>query len=351
MLPYWLLFAVFAAGSLSNTVRTRPAAGGSIMLGAAAIFTMLMIGLRHETGGDWFNYLEIFNFTRYQNLGEILSSGDPGYLLLNWIAQRLGVGVHFVNLVCGIIFTWGLVRFARHQPNPWLTIAIAVPYLIIVVAMGYTRQGVAIGLLMAGIVSIIKGERIKFLILIVIAAAFHKSAVIILPLVALAVVRNRLLTYGAIALLGVMLFFTFLDSYMDRLFTSYVEEGMASEGTAIRVAMNLVPGVLFLLLGKRFQVTEFERKLWRNFSLAAVGSMAAVVLFEASTVIDRLALYIIPLQLFVLSRLPYAFLERGRTNLPLVLGVIAYSALIQFVWLTQATHAHAWLPYMLVPME
>lgn len=43
------------------------------------------------------------------------------------------------------------MRFARSQPDPWLAVLVAVPYLVIVVAMGYSRQAVAIGILLAGL--------------------------------------------------------------------------------------------------------------------------------------------------------------------------------------------------------
>jgi hypothetical protein len=66
---------------------------------------------------------------------------------------------------------------------------------------------------------------------------------------------------------------------------------------------------------------------------------------RSSVVVDRLALYLIPLQLVVFSRLPFAFAKGGKPNGLLTVGVIAYSATVQFVWLTSATHASYWLPY------
>ena len=66
--------------------------------------------------------------------------------------------------------------------------------------------------------------------------------------------------------------------------------------------------------------------------------------------IDRLALYLIPLQMFVLSRLPEAFGNGERPNGQVVLGVIAYSAIIQFTWLNYAQNSNFWIPYKLFPL-
>ena len=66
--------------------------------------------------------------------------------------------------------------------------------------------------------------------------------------------------------------------------------------------------------------------------------------------VDRLALYLIPLQLIVFARLPMVFGTEGRRNGQLTLAIIAYSALVQFVWLTSADNADYWLPYKVYPL-
>jgi hypothetical protein len=70
---------------------------------------------------------------------------------------------------------------------------------------------------------------------------------------------------------------------------------------------------------------------------------------EGSTAVDRLALYLIPMQLFVLGNLPHA-LSRGGTNRLILNAVIASSIAVQFVWLNYAQHAEAWIPYRLYPI-
>ena len=77
-------------------------------------------------------------------------------MLLNWFAGQNELGIWFVNTICGGIFSYGLIAFARSQPRPWLALAVAVPYLIIVVAMGYTRQAAAIGFVMLGLSALAK---------------------------------------------------------------------------------------------------------------------------------------------------------------------------------------------------
>ena len=271
---------------------------------------------------------------------------DPGYMLINWLSLNLGTDIWLVNLISAMVFTWGLARFAREQPNPWLAIVIAVPYLVIVVAMGYTRQAVAIGIILAGLARVHHHQSmVKFGLYVLFAATFHKSAVIILPLVAFAAARNRIVMVAIGAVMAAMLWYLFVSASIDTLMENYVVEEYDSQGAAIRVAMNLPPAILFLLYQRRFGLDAFSQKLWRNFAFAAIGALGLLMVMQSSTVVDRLALYLIPLQLYVFSRLPTVFSDKGRDNGQLTLALIGYSALVQLVWLTSATHADYWLPY------
>lgn len=345
MLPYWLLFSVFAAGAFQLRERRDHAITPLFLVAALLVF--IMVGLRYEVGGDWYNYLAILDGLRFYDLGEALFLSDPGYVLLNWATNQLGWDIWAVNLACALIFTWGLVHFARRQPNPWLACLVAIPYLVIVVGMGYTRQAVAISLMMMAIVAF-TGERfIRTLVLISLAVLFHKTALVLVLLLLLTIARSRTAIAGVMLLGGAILYYIFLGSSLERLVSNYEDANYDSAGAAVRLAMNIVPALIFLPLQSRFGFLEIERKLWRNFALAAVAAAVALLVFQSSTAVDRLALYLVPLQVVVFSRLPYMAGLNSSTRFTLIAAVIAYSAAVQFVWLQFATHADAWLPYQI----
>lgn len=343
MLPYWLLFLLPAFAALSPLKlnrRSQLLCWGLVWL----IFTLL-IGYRHEVGGDWFSYLFHLELRERASLASVLTGSDPGYYLINWVVAQLGGDIYSVNLVCGGIVMAGLARFARNQPLPWLTLAVAVPYLLIVVAMGYTRQGAALGLLMLGLVSLSKARLGWFVFWVMLGATFHKSAVLMLPIAALASTSNRmwsLFWVGLVSLLGAYLFV--FDS-ADRLWENYVEANYESQGGAIRVLMNAVPAVLFIMLHKRLQLSVAQARLWWWMSIFALVCIPLVML--SSTATDRVALYLIPLQLFVFSRL-HLLTSKSNVRAFIVVCVLGYYALVQFVWLVFASHSFAWLPYQML---
>ncbi len=350
MFPYWLLFTLFAAGAVQY-YRTAPLGRHTApLLGVMALVPVAIIGFRYQTGADWQPYLYIFEEISYLEFGQMLAIDDPGYNFVNWAASALGVQIWAVNLVCAAVFCWGLVVFCKEQPNPWLAFVVAIPYLVIVVAIGYTRQAVAIGLIMAAMVAWDRKRILRFGMFILIAATFHKTAVLALPLMAMSATRNRMVTAAVVLLFGFVLYRFFLVESVDRMLTNYVEAEYSSQGAAVRVAMNLVPAILYLLFHRRFELTEGQRRMWRYFSLAALATVAMLVLLPSSTAVDRIALYLIPLQLFVFSRLPSVFSNGGRPNGQITALVLGYSAMIQFVWLNYANHAEYWVPYKFWPI-
>lgn len=220
------------------------------MLGG--LFAAAMIGLHYQVGADWEAYRTMFSWTGFVGLDRVLSFGDPGYQLLNWLVQQLGFDLWLVNLVAGLIFTGGLVRFARAQSDPRLAMVVAVPYLVIVVGMGYTRQAVALGILMAGLAGVVRGGSVlRFAGYALAAALFHRTAVAVLPLI-FAAERNRLLNVLAGAACFALLYDLLLSPAMAGFVRNYIETEYSSQGAAIRVAMSLLPAVLFLLRPSAF---------------------------------------------------------------------------------------------------
>lgn len=315
-----------------------------VLLGV--LFTLL-IGFRYQVGADWVPYLLIHDAALGVPLSEAIDITDPAYALLNWLSGLAGGQIFLVNLVCGAIVMAGVIGFSRRQPLPWLALLVAVPYLIVVVAMGYTRQSAALGFQLLALVALMDGHVRRFVLLVAAGALFHMSALLLLPLAALAHSRNRAWTLVWVGLAGLGLSAVLLVDYLERLWQVYLVGQMLSEGGAIRVAMNALPAVLLLIYRKRLAPDENERRLWVWMAIFALACIP--LLGFASTAVDRVALYFIPIQLYVFSRVHRLFAD-GQLRSVAVLGVILGYGLVQWVWLSQARHAFAWLPYQFYPL-
>jgi hypothetical protein len=346
LIPYWIVFAFFALGCLFYDKNSPDQRVSHLGLALGFILVSVAVGLRYEVGGDWGNYIRIYRFTEFMELSDVFSREESLYLFLNWLAQKLSAEIWLVNVVSATIFAWGLFRLARVQPNPWLALLVATPYVIVVVAMGYTRQSVALGILMAGLATLIRGgSGIRFTLYVVVAALFHKTAVIGLPLALVGVGRNRLLNILFVGLSAYLLFEFFISSSLDRLVRNYVVSEFDSQGALIRILMCVLPALIFLWRAKAFRFNEVEQRLWLNFSLASLLCLALLSLVSSSAPIDRMALYLTPLQIAVLGSVPGVYLSDRLGTL----AVGVYSAAALYVWLNYADWAFRWVPYHLYP--
>lgn len=353
MLPYWLLFFVPALAALASSPLMRVRNDGTRPLRIDATWILvitvltIVIGFRYHVGGDWGNYFRYLFGAQNLNFSDLVGREDPGYWALNILSTQLGLGIIGVNTFGAFLFSIGLVLFCRSLPRPWLALACAMPYLVIVVAMGYTRQSIALSFMMIGLVMLSRQRFVLFALWVLSGALFHKSAVVIIPIAALTISKNRFVTMLLVAGATAIGYVTLLADSARHLIDTYVDQNMESAGAFIRLAMNAVPAVIFLLLRKRFALVPAEKKLWLIFSLMAMVMFFAFFATNLSTALDRMALYIIPLQLVVFAHLPDAIGAFGRRNQAIVALILLYYATVLFVWLNFATHSRYWVPYQM----
>ena len=86
-------------------------------------------------------------------------------------------------------------------------------------------------------------------------------------------------------------------------------------------------------------------------SLGSIALLILLVLSPSSTAVDRIALYWIPLQLFVWGRLPNAMGKKIDSRRQWVVIILIYTFLTQYIWLFYADNKHNWLPYKFYPWE
>jgi hypothetical protein len=341
---YWGLFLILAAGALLSREGTT---GRSLLLfiALAALPTLLMIGLRWEIGPDWGSYLDIFNYTKLYPLGRLIAREDPGFGFLLWLLHQAHAPFWILNVICGSVFVAGLTAFAVRQPNPWLAFLIAFPYLVIVVGMSGNRQSLALGFLFFALNAVERGRVNKFVLLIVFAALFHGSVLLVLPLGLLSYSRNNL-QRGVLLIFALAVGYYFFRETFSLYARRYSMEHIQSAGVAYRLAMNLLAALIFLLFQGRFGFDEHQSKLWRNFSLCTLVLLVLLALLPSSTAIDRFVLYLFPLQFAVLSRTPNILTSgEGSGRLQLTFVVIAYCMVIQLVFLLFGSFASYYMPY------
>jgi hypothetical protein len=334
-----------------------------LFIGYGILITFI-IGFRQEVGGDWFSYLNDYEY--YKHSSDLLplifdkGSHEIGYVLVNWISAKAKLDIIGVNLICAACFMGGLLQFCRKQPLPWLALIVATPFLIIVVGMGYTRQSAALGFVLLAFTQWQSRQVYCYVLLIFIATLFHKTAIFFLPFaIFLADKRKRFYIVLICILILILWSIFFKDSSISMLehylnvsidFTGknisvHIQEpGLSvykSSGAGIRALMNSICAMVMVVFRRVFSKFS-DRQLWE---LLAVVSFASLPLaFLSLTAVDRMLIYITPLQLIVWSRLPTLINNRMfRTGV--LFSIVLTYALVLWVWFTFASNAKYWIPY------
>lgn len=352
---YFLLYLSFACMAVTRLCNSPFSQDIRQPLSAAwliAFATLVcLIGFRYKVGGDWDSYE--YHVTKQINMpfSTLIENGDPAYFLLSWIGANIGGGIFFVNLMCACLFTCGLITFSRSQTRPWLVMTLAVPYLITVVAMGYTRQAVAISLSMIGMIALQNGYILRFMFWLFAACLFHKTAIVLAPIALFCGFSRWYVSIPTVSLSASLIFILFLQGALEELFQNYIINEYQSDGAAIRVIMTALPAVIFLLLRGRFQLSKNQCRFWTWMALSGLVLVALLLFLPSSTAVDRVALYWIPLQLYVFSRLPDILGQPSGVSMKWLLLILVYGLMTLLVWLLFATHASYWLPYRFYPWE
>ena len=350
MVSYFLLFFASASQALFSR---RFDIFKAIL---AFVILILFIGFRYETGGDWTNYFEAVLYAYQIPFSEFLSSQnyEPLYALLNWIGANIFGGLFLVNSVCASIFSYSLIKFCRRQPDPWLALTLAIPYLVIVVAMGYTRQSVAIAFLMLALLSIQLGKNLEYILFIFIASLFHRP---VLVMMALLVFNSQFILVNisskAVQLVKAVLLafagYGFYSAYSDELYSivkGYEGDylGYSPQGAFLRIGLTVIFSVIFLTNRKKFSLSCQDDEIWAALCKVALLPAIGLALGILPTLLDRFALYLLPIQLYVGSRIPYARIF-GISSRDCRIFLVSLSFFYLFLWLNYANNSFAWLPY------
>ncbi len=351
MWSYWLLFLVPAGLALSPLRFDKYI--NNILWFIVGLLGILLVGLRFEVGVDWGNYLNYLDLAKRYDLVETLQVGNANgsaYMLLNWVALQLGLGIYVVNLFCSTLLMVGIIKFCQKQPFPWLALAVAMPYLVAVVGMAYTRQAASLGLIFWGLSLLKVGNERKYFGFVILATLFHLSAIV--NLLYMVLIRKKILWqyYLFFGLLSVSIYFLMIriDLLNTIIIVFQYAMSLHSQGGVIRALMNVLPVLVSFFFWQRIKEISPDYKIIKWMSIAALVSIPLLIL--STTLVDRFALYLIPLQVALWPRVIAVqtsnLLRSFWTSM-----ILVYYGLVLFVWFNFAVHADWWLPYRLWPFS
>lgn len=302
---------------------------------------LIFCGLRFQVGPDWGAYIFIYEDYANRSLSETSAISEIGFFLLNKINETLGFEHSGVVFFCSLIFLYGCFKYAESTPNPWLAIAVVMPYLIFIISLSGIRQACAIGL---GFYLFSKWHQTSLAVkILVIAAAisFHNSAAVLLLFVLFDLKQHIFIRiiFSFIVSIFVVYNLDTSDSF-GKYQALYLEQNVVSGGAFFHVLLTAFPSALYIFYRKRLEQCGLGNTNVLVASWLTLGAMP--LLLVSSTGISRLTLYFSFVQMWVYPAIIWAGVI-NRTQLKV--GIFVLVMAIFFVYFLFGAHASAYLPY------
>lgn len=326
MLPYYLLIIASLAGAPLLAHRPNYRWGYLLVIGLAC---WLLASFRYVTGFDYRFYESAFQSVAASGL-DGASWSEPGYLLLNLAVSLLGgnyrvflLVLHF--LLTLLIFVW----IGRYSRSPWLSVFLFLSLQYFALSMNFLRQALAAAILLWAYPFLKSRRFLPACGIVLLAACFHRTALIMLPLCFLLALPPSRLHYGLAALAAGIAYFL-----MDPL---------------IQAAVTLVPKYQHYLTEKYWQSNSFlyillplgcflfSLPLLRRTSSsspvlvnAMFYSLLLQVFITRHFILERLSIYV---SIFSLLTLPEAALAPcKRCSSKVRIGILMAGAFVYFLF-------------------
>ncbi|MCQ2479415.1 MAG: EpsG family protein [Clostridia bacterium] len=262
---------------------------------------IIMYGLR-DNMGDTNGYVESFDMLNPQSVFGALSDRNPGYTVLqNFIKLYITKDANIFLLIFSAISILLLIKtHSRFSPMFALSSFIFFGSTEISYVFNGARQFLAIAIMFYSLKYVEEKKLWKYIVLSIIAASIHQTAVIVIPAYFLAsgkYLNVKIIITGVVTIIATAFSSLFID-YLNELFISesvyahYYDKIVETEGLNIfRVLVAAVPFALCMVYKKR--IDELDDKML-NYCANMSTLALAISIFSAASggeLLGRLAEY------------------------------------------------------------
>lgn len=162
-----------------------------------SLLCWLLASLRYVTGFDYRFYESMFQTVAVSGL-KGASWSEPGYLLLNRVVSLLGGDYRIFLLVFHFLLTFLVFAWIdRYSSSPWLSVFLFLALQHFALSMNFLRQSLAAAIVIWAYPFLKSKRLLPSCGIIALAACFHWTALIMLPLSVLLTLPPSRLHYGS----------------------------------------------------------------------------------------------------------------------------------------------------------
>ena len=360
------------------------------------LYLIIFLGLRHEVGGDWYQYLNNYQINNLINPINRLYLENPNlFESIFYFFAINEIPINFLYFTLTTFFSFSLFLMLNSLKFKWVALLSTIPYLFIVVSIGYVKQATAISFIFLAIFYF-NQSKLKSMNLMIIFASFTHISASIFFLINIYFFLNKIgkkkiyFSIGFIFILFCTIFFSHIDLFKDYIIYS----DNISPGYIYRLIISLPFLFIIFLLNKNKFLNDIPNRIfiykfyfhfyllliflsfinifYNNILNSPIESLPNfleyikeysvkgcidpnicakefLVQFQSSTLIDRLHIYLMIIYPFIIADLfKYIHFKFNQNNQYLKILYSVYFLFIfaqLYLWLNFANHSEYWLPF------
>lgn len=278
----------------------------NIFLVLTGMILILFSGLRGGFTSDYQSYVNLFDFYNKFSLSQIFHyqfGQEIGYVLLSrFVGFFTDSSIPLMLLAAAITIVFFFVEIKENSEYVWLSVLFFVTIGQFYTSFNLIRQILAVAIIFAGSEYLYKKKILKYIIVILIASLFHKTALIMIPFYFILNLKfswkKMVITF--FGLLLIIMNFNVILVFIQKYFYSYYKAtyyGMS--GYSYKNIILPCAILIFVLLHKSLLDTKNENKtnIWVN---SMVFYAFFSILGMKVQLIERLAQYFAPFVLLII---------------------------------------------------
>ncbi len=317
MLIYWLLLAV---GVLAGIPMCRNKIGKAVYCSLVGIALFLIAALRRYVGYDYNSYGTIYINAMSSSIDDIaVARTEKGFMSILKILCDYFIEYQTLFIVTSFVFALGVgyVMF-RYCKKPYLGLFFFMTFGLYFNSLNFLRQIIAAFIVMYALKYVHKNQFFRFMIIVLLAACFHFSALLMIPFYFILRIKMNYWSLGAFAAFAVLFMIfswnilDFITNYIYRSYDPYSSVEMAGGLTplyAVYYGVCFIPA--FILRDRLIKKNSFNNILLNcmffTFFFELIGAKHAII--------SRFALlFMIPSALLLMPQVVMEIIEVFRVK-------------------------------------
>lgn len=304
------------------------------------IILFILSTFRGDFTTDYKNYTELFNLYNRYSFSELLTSGfqnEIGFIYLNKIIGLFTDDVIYFFAIMSFVILFGFFHhFKKYSVNLWLSVLMFATVGSYYASFNITRHIFAVAIVFIGSKYLYERKFFKWVLVVLLAALFHKTAIIMIPFYFILNFRIKFKNW-VIIVIGSAIVILFFDNIVDfaqqYFYEQYTDDSYGMWGQAVT---NIVLPVAFLIFSL-FNINKLDPKnnmhrIWFN---AGIFYAFFNILALQVQMVERLGRFFAPYSLLLI---PFFFSKMKNKNLRFIytMGLIVMLILYNYIILSDS---------------